>query len=235
MKRFWDRADIAEEAGGYRVLLDGRPVRLPGGASLLLPGRALAEAIAAEWALAGGGKGGDLAWSDLPLTRLAGTAQERIAADPEPVVLEIARYGETDLLCYRAEGPEELVRRQHALWQPWLDWAAQRYGAGLHVTAGVMPVTQEPRALAALAAAVAAQSPLALAALGVAVPLLGSLVLGLAMAERQLDPGPAFALATLDEAFQAGKWGRDDEAEQRLRCIRDEIAVAGRFLELTSS
>ena len=142
-------------------------------------------------------------WADVPLTRLAGTAQERIAPDPEPVALEIARYGETDLLCYRADGPDALVQRQQALWQPWLDWAEREYGARLRVTAGVMHVAQDPPALAALAQAVAAQTPPALAALGVAVPALGSLVLGLAMAAFRLDAAAACALATLDETFQA--------------------------------
>ena len=234
MKRFWDRAAIAAAADGFAVLLDGKPVRLPGGAVLHVPGRVMAEAIAAEWNTAGGAKGGELSWGDVPLTRLAGTMQERVAPDPEPVALEIARYGESDLLCYRAEAPEALVRRQQAQWQPWLDWAAQHYGARLRVTAGVMPVAQEPGALAALAQAVAARSPSALAALGVAVPALGSLVLGLAMAELRLDAAAAVALATLDETFQAELWGRDDAAEQRRRNVAEDVAVAGRFLLLAS-
>jgi chaperone required for assembly of F1-ATPase len=234
MKRFWDHAAIAPASAGFAVLLDGRPVRLPGGAPLQLPTLALAEAIAAEWQTAGGAKGGEMGWGEVPLTRLAGTAQERIAPDPEPVVLEIARYAETDLLCYRAEAPEALVQRQGAQWQPWLDWAAQEHGARLRVTAGVMPVAQDTAALAALAQAVAALPVPALAALGLAVPALGSLVLGLAMAAFRLDAEAAFALASLDEAFQAEQWGRDEAAEQRRRCIREDIAVAGRFLELTS-
>ncbi len=232
MKRFWDHAAIAPDGGGFCVLLDGRPVRLPGGTPLHLPARALAEAVAAEWEIAGGGKGGEMRWGEVPLTRLAGTAQERIIPDPEPVVLDIARYGETDLLCYRAEAPEALVQRQQGHWQPWLDWAAAEYGARLRVTTGVMPVAQDPAALAALAQAVAAQPTPALAALGVAVPALGSLVLGLAMAAFRLDAATAFALATLDENFQAELWGREDAAEERRRHIREEIAVAGHFLAL---
>ena len=237
MKRFWDGAETAPApgltgAGGFHVLLDGKPVRLPGGAALHLPHRALAEAVAAEWDAAGGGKGGSLSWDDLPLTRLAGTAQERIAPDPEPVILELARYGETDLLCYRAEAPVALVERQQTQWQPWLDWVAGDTGARLRVTTGVMPVAQDPAALAALARALAAQPPLALAALGLAVPALGSLVLGLAMARFCLDAGTACALATLDEAFQAEKWGHDVAAEQRHRRIEGEVTVAGQFLAL---
>jgi chaperone required for assembly of F1-ATPase len=232
MKRFWDSASAAQERDGFCVRLDGRRLRLPDGATLHLPHRPLAEAVAAEWANAAGGKGGELSWADVPLTRLAGTAQQRIAADPAPVVLEIARYGETDLLCYRANGPDALVERQQALWQPWLDWAARRHGARLAVTTGVVHVAQDPAALAALARQVAAQTPLALAALGVAVPALGSLVLGLALAEAALDAAQAHALASLDETFQADLWGRDAAAEARRRQIGEDIAVAGRLLEL---
>jgi chaperone required for assembly of F1-ATPase len=232
MKRFWDTAAVAPDQGGFRVLLDGHVVRLPGGTPLFLQRRSLAEAIAAEWGVAGGGKGGDMDWTDVPLTRLAGTVQERITPNPEPVALEIARYGETDLLCYRAEGPEVLVQRQLEQWQPWLDWAEREYGARLRVTTGVMPVVQDSSALVALVQVVVAQAPPVLAALGVAVPALGSLVLGLAMAAFRLDAASAFGLAGLDESFQAELWGRDPAAEERRRRGAAEVTVAAQFLRL---
>jgi chaperone required for assembly of F1-ATPase len=232
VKRFWDNAEIAASGDGWSVLLDGRPVRLPGGAALRLGRPALAAAIRAEWQAAGSGKGGEMSYADIPLTRLAGTAQERIAPDPEPVALELARYAGTDLLCYRANAPEALVDRQGAQWQPWLDWAEARYGARLRVTSGVMRIAQDPGALALLAQAVAAYGPLSLAALGVAVPVLGSLVLGLAVAEGRLGAAQAFALATLDETFQEELWGRDALALERRRRIGEELEVAGRFLQL---
>jgi chaperone required for assembly of F1-ATPase len=232
MKRFWDNAEIAAEGDGWRVLLDGRPLRLPGGGPLLLRGQALAAAVAAEWQAAGAGKGGEMSYAEVPLTRLAGTAQDRIAPDPEPVVLELSRYAESDLLCYRAARPDELVRRQHGRWQPWLDWASVTYGARLRITTGVMPVAQAPAALAALAQAVAAHDALALSALGIAVPALGSLVLGLALAAGRIDAEAAHALATLDETFQEEIWGRVDEAAARRQRIADEVATAGRLLAL---
>ena len=235
MKRFWDLAAVApaEAAeGGWQVCLDGRPMRLPGGAVLTLARPALAAAIAAEWQAAGGAKGGEMSFADVPLTRLAGTAQERIALDPEPVVLELARYGESDLLCYRAEAPEALVRRQAAAWQPWLDWAAVRHGARLRVTTGVVHIAQDPAALAALAAAAAVYRVEALAAMGVAVPALGSLVLGLALAEGALDAGAACAVAMVDELYQEELWGRDTEAVVRRARVQADIAVAGRLLAL---
>lgn len=232
MKRFWDNAEVAVSGDGWSVLLDGRPVRLPGGVPLRLGPPALAAAISAEWQVAGTGKGGEMSFADVPLTRLAGTAQERIAPNPEPVALELARYGEIDLLCYRATGPQALIERQAAQWQPWLDWAEARYGARLRLTSGVMHIAQDPGALALLAQAVAAYDALALAALSIAVPVLGSLVLGLALAEGRLDAGQASALATLDETFQEELWGRDALALERRRRIGEELEVAGRFLQM---
>jgi len=233
MKRFWDNAEVAASGEGWNVLLDGRPVRLPGGAPLCLGASALAGAIRAEWQTAGATKGGEMSYADVPLTRLAGTAQERISPNPEPVALELARYAETDLLCYRAAEPEALVRRQAERWQPWLDWAERRFGARFRVTTGVVHVLQDPGALALLARAVAAQAPLALAALSVAVPALGSLVLALAMAEGQLGAAEAHSLSILDETFQEESWGRDPLALGRRRRIAADLEVAGRLLDLS--
>jgi chaperone required for assembly of F1-ATPase len=215
------------------VVLDRRPVRLPGGAVLRIGAEGLASAIAAEWQAAGGGKGGSVSFADMPLTRLAGTAQERIAGDPWPTVDAIARYGETDLLCYRAETPQELVQRQTRQWQPWLDWVAEEYGAPLRVSAGVAPIRQHKGSIAALRRAVAAFDPYVLAGLGLAVPALGSLVLGLALAEGRIDAPEAHALGALDELFQAEKWGDDAEAAARRASIAGDIALAAQFMELT--
>ena len=236
MKRFW--SDVGIEPGdlvtgaGWRVLLDGRPVRLPGGTRLLLPTQALAIAVAEEWQVAGGALGGEMSYADVPLTRIAGTGQERVVGNPEPAVLELTQYAESDLLCYRAARPAELRAREDLDWQPWLDWLAQRHGAHLHVTTGVGHISQPARSLAALAHVLAGFDPLALAALGIIVPALGSLVLALAVADGALAAGDAFDLATLDERFQAELWGQDAQAVQRRRLIRQDVIDAGRFLQL---
>ncbi len=232
MKRFWDDAIATADGEDWQVLLDGRPMRLPGGTKLSVPYRNVAQAIAAEWRAAGGAKDGEMTYADVPLTRIAGTAQERIAPDPEPVALELARYGESDLLCYRADTPPSLTEWQHREWQPWLDWAERNYGAQLQVTTGLMHIAQTPQALAALATAVAGRPPLALAALGIVVPALGSLVLGLALADRAIDAAAAHALAHLDETYQASLWGHDEQAATRRAHVGTDIADAGRMLDL---
>jgi chaperone required for assembly of F1-ATPase len=235
VKRFWQTATIEPTAEGYGILLDGKKMHLPGGAVLHVSAEPLARAIAEEWQAAGGANGGEVSFADTPLTRIAGTAQQRIAPDPGPTIDAIARYAESDLLCYRAEAPEALVHRQARAWQPWLDWAALTYDAPLRITRGVAYVSQHRGSVAALRQAVAALDNLALAALGVAVPALGSVVLGLAMAEGRLDAATAHAVGALDELFQVEAWGEDGQAAVRRRAVADDIAIAARVLELTRS
>jgi chaperone required for assembly of F1-ATPase len=234
LKRFWHEARLLEEQGTYSIALDGKPMRLPNGPPLTLTRRALAEAVAAEWQQAGGGHGGDWSVEDLPLTRLAATAEHRIAPDPAPTAAALARYAEHDLLCYRAAHPEELAVRQHHAWQPWLDWAATTHGARLTITHAVMPVAQTADALAALHAATARLDPFQLTALGVLVPAYGSLVLGLAVAAGAIPALDALRLAMLDELFQEAKWGEDADAIARRAYVVADVGQAARFMELAT-
>lgn len=233
MKRFWDTASVEWTEQGHRILLDGKPMRLPSSAPLVVGPARLARAIAEEWQLAGGEKGKEMSFKDTPLTRLAGTALERIAPDPSVTIDGIARYGETDLLCYRAESPESLVQRQHQQWQPWLDWAARAYDAPLRVATGVGYIKQHHDTISALRRAVAALDVDALAGLGIAVPALGSLVLGLALAAGEIDAATAYTLGALDELYQTEQWGEDYEAVDRRTSMLADIELAARYIDLT--
>ena len=210
MKRFWDEALVVEESGNFAIRLDGRPMRLPGGPALALESRALAEAIAQEWSLAGGAKGGTLASADVPLTQLAGTAQERVAPDPRATVNAIALYGETDLLCYRADGPAALAERQaRALAARGLTGWRGSMAPNCGSRAALRMCPQPPASLAAMRAAVAGYAPFVLAGLGVLVPAIGSLVLGLAVADGALDArARAHELSRAGRAVPGGALGR---------------------------
>jgi chaperone required for assembly of F1-ATPase len=232
VKRFWDTVSLLEDGDEFGILLDGKPIHLPNGGVLRVGPPALAAAIAEEWRLAGGAKGGEMSFADTPLTRLAGTARERIARDPAPTQDAIARYGETDLLCYRAEIPRELARRQELLWQPWLDWAAREFNAPLRVTYDIIPIRQHHDSIDALRRVVGQYDPYVLAGLGVAVPVLGSLVLGLALADGLCDAAEAHALGALEELFQVEQWGEDQEAAARRDNVAAEIALAERLMRL---
>jgi chaperone required for assembly of F1-ATPase len=228
VKRFYRAATVAAEEGAFHLALDGRPARTPAKRVLAVPARAAAEALAAEWAA----QPEEFEPAALRLTRLANTAIDRVAVARAETIAEVARYAATDLVCYRAAEPAELALRQAEAWQPLVDWAQERFGAALAVTAGVVPMPQPEAALAALARAVAAYDDFALTALHAATAAAGSLVIGLALAEGRIDAEEAFADCCLDELYQAEQWGRDFEAEERRDALRADIAAASRFMAL---
>lgn len=230
MKRFYKETAVDLTDGGHRVLLDGRPMRTPAKAVLVVPTRALAEAIAAEWSDVP--EKADINVSHLPLTRLAATGHDRVTTQRARVIDDTAKYAGSDLLCYRASEPETLVKRQQETWQPLLDWAAERYGARLTVVEGLAFVDQPEEAVRKLHDAVAAHSDLGLSALYNLTHISGSLVVALAVAEGHLSPADAFAAAQLDELYQIERWGEDPIATKRHEGIRHDIEASARFLAL---
>lgn len=228
MKRFYKTASLTETPAGFGVALDGKPVRTPAKLALAVPSQTLAEAIAAEWQA----QGDTIDPNSLPFTRLASIALDLVAPRRAQVIAEVAKYAETDLVCYRAEQPPELADRQHASWQPLIDWAADRYGAVLTVTSGVVPCTQPAAALDALARAAASYDTFPLAALHLATAVCGSLIVALALIEGEIDAETAFAAAELEESFEIERWGEDEEQAKRRAGLRADIALCARFVNL---
>ena len=231
MKRIYQKAAPVPAAGGHAVTLDGRLVKTPGRRDLIVPSPALAAEIAMEWEA----QQEEIRRETMPLTRLAGATIDRDAAQHGAVVRQVADYAGTDLVCYRAAHPPALAARQQAVWQPLLDWAAERYAAPLTVISGVIPSSQPAASLAAFTAAVAAYEDFALTALRAATAACGSLVIALALLEGRVDAGEAFAASQLDESFQIEAWGEDREQAQRQTALSAEIAAAARFLALLRS
>lgn len=207
-RRFWTSVSVAPEADGFGIRLDDKPLRTPAQVPLRAPTLALAEAIAAEWRAIED----VIRPEDLPFTRAANVAIDRVAVAPEPVVDMLAGYGSTDLICYRATEPEALRLRQSEAWDPLLYWSAETLGAPLIPVIGLMPQDQPAASLAALRAEVARHSPFGLVALHDLVTLSGSLVIGLAVALGARSPEEGWALSRIDETWQAEQWGEDDEA-----------------------
>jgi chaperone required for assembly of F1-ATPase len=225
MKRFWKNVTVDAERG---VRLDDRPVRTPGRAPLLLPTDMLAEAVADEWRAVAD----DIDPRAMPLTGLANAAIDRIAPDPATFAAGLAAYGESDLLCYRADSPPDLVARQTALWDPPLDWARDRYDVHFEIVIGVMHRPQPQATIERLGAAIAARRAFELAPLSPVVTITGSLVLALALTERAMDADTVWAAANLDEDWQAEQWGEDDLAVKTREAHQREFEAAARFLSL---
>jgi chaperone required for assembly of F1-ATPase len=228
MRRVYKEAEAVALAAGYGVVLDGKPLRTPAKRPLAVPSRALAEAIALEWQ----GQGETVDPETMPLTRLASSTIDLVAPRRNEVHAELLSYAGTDLVCYRAEHPPELIARQHESWQALVDWATLRFDAPLTVTSGILPVPQAPATLRAFSAALEAYDAMLLTALHAVTTSCGSLVIGLALLEGRLDADSAFIASELDESFQIEKWGEDSEQAIRRAGLRKDIAAASRFADL---
>jgi chaperone required for assembly of F1-ATPase len=228
-KRFY--TSVSVEAKGprdYRIRLDGKPIRTPAKAELAVPTETLAEAIAEEWRA----QGTHIDPSSMPLTRLANSAIDGVVPRAAEVRADIAKYAGSDLLCYRAEGPEPLRRRQAEAWDPVLRWAEQDLGQRFTVSTGLMHVAQPDGAKAAVARALDAYDGFALAALHVITTLTGSVLLALAVARGHLTAEQAWAAAHVDEDWQISQWGEDAEAKARRQHRWADMQAASRMLGL---
>ncbi|HEV2365750.1 MAG TPA: ATP12 family protein [Caulobacteraceae bacterium] len=223
IRRFWKSADVAPADGGFAVRLDGRTPRSPRGKALRLPTKALAELAAAEWA----GAGETLEPASMPATRLAWSALDDISADRGGAAQTLVRYAGSDLLCYLAEGPEKLRRRQEAAWTPLRLWAGELLGSPFAVGEGVVHRPQPPATLEAVGALAAAADDFDLAGLAFGAPLFGSAILSLALRAGRIVAASAFSASRLDEAFQEQAWGVDPLAAQRTAALEREAAMLG--------
>lgn len=228
-KRFWKETDIVEAGKGFEVRLDGRSVRTPLKTLLVVPSRGFAERIAAEW----DAQDETLNPQSMPFTRAANAALDKVTPQHAEVAEMLSAYGGTDLLCYRATGPDTLCARQAESWDPLLHWAAERYGARLRVTAGVLPVDQDPDSLARLSQAVAAFTPFQLTGFHDLVAISGSLVLGLAVAEGRMSAEAGFAASRIDEEWQISQWGEDEEEAERIAVKRADYLRAKEIFDLS--
>ena len=226
-KRFWTKAAAVKAEGGFGIYLDGRAVRTPAKASLILPTASLAKKIVAEW----DAQSERVNPETMPATRLANSAIDKVAPQHQAIIDHLIGYAQTDLLCYHAEGPAELVRRQTELWNPLLDWAASAYGVRLRVTSGVVPVDQEADTLAALARPLRDLNPFQLAAFHELVSLPGSFILALAATSEVSEPETLWEISRVDELRQNSHWGEDEEEKESNRRKRNAFTNAMQFFQ----
>ena len=228
MKRFWKDVAVACEAGGWTVKIDGKPLRTPARAPLIIPTERLAEAVAEEWRAVES----DVDPRAMPLTGLANAAIDRVAPEQRAFAGGLARTAEADLACYRSDWPPELVSRQAEEWDKLLAWARRRYDVDFSTTSGLLHVPQPQATIERLDHAVAALDPFRLAGLSPLVTIGGSLIAGLAVLEKAMTPEVAWDAVSLDERWQLEQWGADAEAEKALDNRRRDFLAAARFLEL---
>lgn len=228
MKRFWKDVSVEPRGGGFGISLDGRAVRTPERAEMVVASERLAAAIAAEWRDCGA----EIDPRAMPLTGLTNAAIDRVSADPEAFAADLARYAESDLFCYRADGPQALVDRQSESWDALLDWARQRYDVDFTCTHGVMYCAQPQEAVTRLGREIASRSPFQLAGLSPLVTIGGSLVAALAVIDGAMQSEALWEAVSLDERWQVEQWGTDTEGQAMFDARRRDFLAAASFLSL---
>lgn len=228
-KRFWKQAAVVPAQGGFTVELDGRPVRTPAKRELVMPTHGMADLVAAEW----DAQEGVINPHSMPATKTANAALDKVAVQHAEVAEMLAAYGDSDLLCYRADGPEALVARQNEVWDPMLAWAAQTLGAPLEPRVGVIHAPQDPAALQVLSLRTHQLNAFELAAFHDLVSLSGSLVLGFAAALQARDITSLWQMSRLDEIWQAEQWGKDEDAEAQAALRQSAFLHADRMFQLS--
>lgn len=226
IRRFYKTVDVAQADEGFAVRLDGRIARTPAAAALVLPTKALADLLAAEWE----GAGDAIAFVSMPATRLAFTAIDRTAGSRAEMAASLAKQAGADALCYGADGPPSLVKREEAAWAPWRDWAKRELDLTFLPGVGVMHRPQPQATLAGVEALALALDDFRLTGLLFAAGLYESAILALAVQRGALDAVEAYELSRLEAAFQAEQWGLDSEAEARNQALRAEAAMLAQWV-----
>jgi chaperone required for assembly of F1-ATPase len=226
--RFYEEVTVDKAAEGHRVLLDGKPVKTPGGAVLALPSEALAQAIASEWRE----QDKTIEPQTMVLTKLANTAIDRVTPNPANAREQMLSIARSDVVCYRAESPSELVQRQQLAWDPLLAWAREHFGASLRAANALSFIEHDPASIGALDTALSKLDAFSLTGLFAAASSCGSLVIAFALSEGRLDSEAAFVVANLDKIYQAERWGWDPQEAARSAVERAELNQISRFLEL---
>jgi chaperone required for assembly of F1-ATPase len=227
-RRFWTTARTVPTEGGFAVQLDARPVRTPRKVPLILPTVALADAVAAEWQA----QGDKVDPISMPFTRTANSAIDTVTAQFDVIAQMVADYGASDLLCYRAVDPADLIELQARGWDPLLDWAADSLGARFRTTAGIVHVAQPPESLSVLNGLVRALTPFQLAAFHDLVSISGSLILAIAVQRGRITADEGWTLSRIDEDWQISLWGEDEEAAEVALGKHAAFLQADRFYRL---
>lgn len=231
-KRFYKDAGVEAQEGGHSVRLDGKQALTPGRRPVILPTGAAASLVAGEFAA----QVETIDPMTMPATRLVNTAIDGVADDPQAVLEDVLRYASSDLLCYRADTPQELIDRQAKAWDPVLDWAQSALGARFILAEGVMPVEQPRESIAILGAYLAQRrDPFRIAALHVLTSLMGSALLALALEAGDLDAESAWSAAHIDEDWNIDQWGEDAEAAAKRALRRSEMMAAAALIAALDS
>ena len=224
-RKFYKLATIGDDLS---ILLDGRAVKTPLKAKLVLPTTQLAQGVVVEW----NGQEKLINPALMPLTKLANTAIDRAGAERNFVAGEIENFAANDLVCYRAAAPEDLVALESQHWNPVIEWANQTLNVTFKTTQAIQHVAQNQETLERIKAHLAGMDVFQLTAVHNLTSLTGSALIAFMLMARAITPENAWAAAHVDEDFQISQWGEDFEATNRRKNRKLDFEATIAFLNL---
>jgi chaperone required for assembly of F1-ATPase len=230
MKRFYKEVAVEKMDGarGYSIALDDRLIKTPVKADFIVPYENLAETAAEEWRE----QGDEIVPANMQINQLINTTIDRVGPRRQAIIDDMVSYSSSDLLCYWADEPKELIERQASVWRPYLDWINAWLDINLVTTSGIIPVVQDALALEAIGKQLTSYSDFQLTALHMHTTGLGSCILALAYAEKFQDFDAVWNASQLDQQFQEEKWGTDAEAEAKTSELKREMEYVAKFHKL---
>ncbi len=229
MKRFYKTVTAERADDGWRVLLDGRPIKTAGSRPQVVPTQTLAEAMAAEWAA----QGEEIDPALFHLRDLADFAIDAVVPNRDQVIGDVLPYAETDTLCYRADPDEPLYARQEEVWEPLVAGFEERLGVRFTRVSGIVHRPQPEATLARLRKELEAHDAFALAALRMLASLAASLTIALEAIRPDADAEALWKAAELEADWQAELWGEDWEAAERRAARFEAFTLAIRMAALS--
>lgn len=226
MKKFYKKAEAGTAPGGFVIRLDGKTLKTPLQNNLILTSEQAACDIAAEWDQ----QGTEIIPASMPLTQLVNTMVDKSSgADRAAMEAEVLKYGASDLVCYFASHPADLLREQEQQWLPLVQWLKESQGVKLDTVKGIQYHNQPEASLRQLQKIIKNLDAADFTFVQAAAALTGSVVIALAFLDQKIDAEEAYLAACVDEIYQLRKWGEDALARKRLEHIRAELNVIQKF------
>ena len=229
MKKFWKIVQVKKKLkNSFEILLDKRILKTPMQKDLIFSNYKIAKETALEWDI----DEKEINTENMVFYGLISTAIDKISNDKVSYIENVLGFINTDLICYRADGPNELVDLQNNSWNPIISFIKKYIDVELKFFIGVMPSKQSLDIFNRLKTLINSFSDIEISALHRMTNLTGSIFISICILKGDVLKNEAFELSFLDELYQAKNWGIEEESLDKRDKIAKELNRIISFVEL---
>ena len=229
MKKFWKIVQVKKKLkNSFEILLDKRILKTPMQKDLIFSNYKIAKETALEWDI----DEKEINTENMVFYGLISTAIDKISNDKVSYIDNVLGFINTDLICYRADKPNELIDLQNSSWNPIISFIKKYIDVELKFFIGVMPSKQSLEIFNRLKTLINSFSDIEISALHRMTNLTGSIFISICILKGDVLKNEAFELSFLDELYQAKNWGVEQESLDKRDKIAKELNRIISFVEL---